>query len=1266
MKNELNIFFSWQLSSKTNKLNNKEFILSCIQKAANEVQGRGDLKDVTFKVKQGTGGEPGTPDMIATCLRRNDECHIFIADISVDKKFNNIQRWANRKPDLRERPNENVMYELGRADGHLSYEQVIHVANTVFGDVCKNDYLRPVDIRHKRYPIIFTLTTNEASDAEKVKKDLIENLKVAIKKSAKAALKHIHDELLPYEDCEQVLKELGFKKKFVFNDNLKNIKQAISDNKSVLRVLGLNGIGKTRLVLETILAEQDDVPKLYCDCQLSLEQDVIETSSKIFEKQVAAVLILDNCDESLFEKIVKLYNRKHAQNRLYALFENPAETQGIGYTVTRFQDAYEDVVDGIITRLYGKQDEVSVKIKEFASGNPLMAVQAIEGVENTGDIRDFTNQKLISNLLSAHLGSDERIIAETLSLFSSIGYEGDAHKEIEAIALNKNITGLNLDDTVLVNKFDALIRLYLNRGLMQRIGVYVRFRSSAISKMLNDEWLAKSTATQVENIILTLRSVGLADNLLPPFFDKIKDAGNNARVLDLMKELLQPRGLLTTVEFLNTEVGSKIYRSLVEIDPDLVCDSLFKTLGGLRLDELKQFRDGRRELVWTLEKLCYKPETFEKAAKLMLRLGCSEVEHISNNATGQFISLFPVRLPATSVSLSIRLDFLKTEMNSLEEKPLLIKAIDRALCTANFIRFGGDVTIRYQTYTFYDPSDLKEVEPYITGCLDLLQSEIDCKSEYSDACIKILASNFRALNSFGLFDLIMPRVENIAQLLNYEWDDLLHVLHFAKKDAESRVNKQHLQRVEQLITKLSKTDFVSRFAQVESYECNDYLGLSDKEHSDVVNKKYEILAEEIVSQKLYNRDLLKGIYSTQTFLPQAFAMKLASLNTPEEQLKFASDSIDLMEERANSIFVYYVKVVSDEVFAKIVEVIYEKGKQWLMFPLVAVRNYDFDHPYVDKLFVLAEQKMVDSSMFVTYWNYVRIDRLSTPEAVSLLARVVSLPDSFIVALHMAMSQYLSSTNKHPEMDELFEKEMIKRADDVVSLVVYSYYSHILVSLLSNGERKELAGAIVKGVFNKVLVSDQISLRYEVEQVLLVMFEKYFEITWTEMALLMSSKAGDENFVKFYYVFGFSTIHNPFPALIFKKENLTLLMDWCKAYPEGAYKLMSLAPLTEGDSLSVSVMMLLDNYGSDKLVRIALSDKLGTFSGPTSIYNDRAKLIEPLTKHANTDVSNWAVLEIGKLKLYGEQSQKIEESIMMLGRTHSYRWTLNDVEEEDEN
>ena len=1264
MKNVLKIFFSWQTSSKTDKLNNKRFIWSCIEKAASEVKGKGELKNVSFEILEGTGGEPGTPDMIATCLKRNDDCHIFIADISVDKRFNRIQRWVNQKPDLRERPNENVMYELGRADGHLNYKQVIQVANTVFGDVSENDYLRPADIRPKRRPITFCLSANDAPEADDVRKQLIEDLKKAIRSSAKAALEHIHEELKPFDNCEQVAKELKFKKDFIFNESLKAKRQAVAENKGIQRVLGVNGVGKTRLVIETILQEQSDEPKLYCDCLLTTEERVLDTTTRIFEKQVSAILILDNCEPNLFEKLLKIYQRKNARNRVYAIFENPSEkVRGGENGVVCFDYVYDDVVDGIIASLYGKQDEVSAKIKEFASGNPLMAVQAIEGVKKNGDLRDFNDRKLISNLLSAPEGSDERVIAETLSLFANIGYVGKAHKEIVAIATNKNITGLAGDDIVLVNKFDALIKQYLERGLMQRVGDFIRFRSSAVSKVLTEEWFEKCTATQLENIIVTLANAGMAGNLVPPFFEKISQM-KSSRVKDLMKELLQPGKMMTSREFLDTEVGSKVYRSLVEVLPDIVADSLFLSLGGLGLNDLKKIREGRRELVWTLEKLCYKPETFDKAAKLLLRLGCAENEHISNNATGQFVSLFPVRLPATSVSLQKRLEFLRTEMNSQEEKPVLMKALDRALCTTNFIRFGGDITLEGKKFSFYEPTSIHEIKEYICGCLDLVQAEIDGNTAYKEECIKMLASNFRALNSYSLFDLIIPRVEHVAEQKNYKWDELLHVLHYSKRDSEIKYNTQRKERVEKLILLMSKTDFVSRFSQVESYEYNDYWGMPETEHTKVVNEKYESLAVEMAAQKLYEDEILKGIYHAQTFFPQAFAVKLASLNTPEEQLKFTARSIEILESGANSIFVYYVKEVREDVFAKIVSLIDEKGKQWMLYPLVAVRNYDFNHQYVEKLIELVKQNVVDKGLFVTYWNHVRIDRLTTDDAVGFLERLLGLPDMFEVVLHMAMSQYLSSGQRNPKMDSLMENEMIRQAGRVAELIVNPHYSHILSTLLSSGKKDNLAKALSKGVFEYIATAEYTSLSYEVERVVQVLLEMYFNVSWEELSGLMSTTDDEENFVKFYYAFGFSTLHNPYPELIFKKENMQEIMAWCGQHPDvGPYRLMALAPLQNGDGLSEAVMLLMDNYGSDKLVRAALSDKLGSFSGPASTYDARAKLIEPLTKHKNPDVSSWATLEIGRLKYYGEQSQRWEDNLMLPGRLPGHQWTLNDDEDE---
>ena len=84
---KLKIFFSWQTASDTEHLHNKPFILSCIGKAVGEIANKGQLKGVWFEVQEGTTHVAGTPEMIATCERRIDECHIFIADFTVERRF---------------------------------------------------------------------------------------------------------------------------------------------------------------------------------------------------------------------------------------------------------------------------------------------------------------------------------------------------------------------------------------------------------------------------------------------------------------------------------------------------------------------------------------------------------------------------------------------------------------------------------------------------------------------------------------------------------------------------------------------------------------------------------------------------------------------------------------------------------------------------------------------------------------------------------------------------------------------------------------------------------------------------------------------------------------------------------------------------------------------------------------------------------------------------------------------------------------------------
>ena len=69
-------------------------------------------------------------------------------------------------------PNANVMLELGYAVGILGWDRVICVMNDHFG---KPDDL-PFDVRHRRFPFVYTLSPNPGETKAEVRKKLVAKL----------------------------------------------------------------------------------------------------------------------------------------------------------------------------------------------------------------------------------------------------------------------------------------------------------------------------------------------------------------------------------------------------------------------------------------------------------------------------------------------------------------------------------------------------------------------------------------------------------------------------------------------------------------------------------------------------------------------------------------------------------------------------------------------------------------------------------------------------------------------------------------------------------------------------------------------------------------------------------------------------------------------------------------------------------------------------------------------------------------------------------
>ena len=127
------VFYSWQsdLPNRTNR----DFILNALEQAARAVRSDASV-GVDPVVDRDTAGVAGSPEIAATIFGKIAEADIFVPDVSL------VTSHHAKRPS----PNPNVLLELGFAMSQLSWDRVVMVMNTAFGDPTR----LPFDLRGHR------------------------------------------------------------------------------------------------------------------------------------------------------------------------------------------------------------------------------------------------------------------------------------------------------------------------------------------------------------------------------------------------------------------------------------------------------------------------------------------------------------------------------------------------------------------------------------------------------------------------------------------------------------------------------------------------------------------------------------------------------------------------------------------------------------------------------------------------------------------------------------------------------------------------------------------------------------------------------------------------------------------------------------------------------------------------------------------------------------------------------------------------------------
>jgi hypothetical protein len=154
------IFWSWQSDSPS--ATNRTFVFDCLKRAARALKADDSAIIEVDRDSQGVGGSPTLADVILTKIEASD---VFVWDATIVSD------------GARPAPNPNVLFEAGYAYAALGGGRIIGVFNDANGR--RPDEL-PFDLRHRRWPIRYSLTENEEHRGP-IRDKLVSDLTAAIR-----------------------------------------------------------------------------------------------------------------------------------------------------------------------------------------------------------------------------------------------------------------------------------------------------------------------------------------------------------------------------------------------------------------------------------------------------------------------------------------------------------------------------------------------------------------------------------------------------------------------------------------------------------------------------------------------------------------------------------------------------------------------------------------------------------------------------------------------------------------------------------------------------------------------------------------------------------------------------------------------------------------------------------------------------------------------------------------------------------------------------
>ena len=584
------------------------------------------------------------------------------------------------------------------------------------------------------------------------------------------------------------------------------LRMTATTSQSTQRLVGLAGIGKSRLALEALGPLGDDLSLsdrvMYANESETDTNAILNVVQTLADEGSRAVVVVNRCCPKTHRILAGMVSRSSSRLSVLTL-DDDIPSGSLDESTIKVSEAPSAVVEAIIDQTSPNlPSEDRRRLVHFSKGFPRIAISVAQAWRSSIPIAHAAADDMVdafvwgrqpqepertlkSAMLVAAFGvvavepddltGENETLRKTAAAFGVVAVEPD-DGQLEEVA--------SFRDDLTVDDLRICVGRLVERGVVHRKGRRRVLQPRPIAMRLAERQWREWSPSRRDSIL-----AGGATPALRRTAARVLAQLNTTSIAEeVVRHVCRPNGPLAGYKALARSGQAKVLPTLAEVAPVVVLETMERALDDVA-DLSKIVGNMRRNIVWALEKIAFHPDTFDRGARLLLRLAVAENETCSNNATGLFRGIFHTYLGNTAADGDARLALLGEISHAAEpaEQLIVVEALIAGVQLTVSRMVGAETHgSRPALSSWLPPSRDAEIK-YVTGCVRRLTdfAAQDGLNPLAACARKGLGQHLRSLVYRGYVDVVEQAVRQVLPVAG-NWPEAVESLgHFLKYDAAS-------------------------------------------------------------------------------------------------------------------------------------------------------------------------------------------------------------------------------------------------------------------------------------------------------------------------------------------------------------------------------------------------------------------------------------------------------------------------------------------------